>query len=253
MLHHEEPLTVSLPIGIMKPQYMGATPVKTAVLVVDDEVQMRRLIRATLERSDYSVIEAANGEEGITAAIESQPAMVILDLGLPDMDGMSVLRRLREWSTAPIVVLSVRDRDADKVKALDEGANDYLTKPFSSTELLARMRVALRNRLPAAKPAVFTSGHLQVDLASRTVKAHGQPLKLAKTEYALLRYLVQNAGRVLTHGQLLREVWDLEDVEKTARLRVYITYLREKIETDPSKPELIVTIPGVGYRLEAKD
>jgi two-component system KDP operon response regulator KdpE len=236
----------------MRFEFMDSTPI-TSVLVIDDEVQMRRLIRACLEGNGYAVQEATTGEEAIAAAIQLQPGIVILDLGLPDVDGMDVLHRLREWTNAPIIVLSVRDRDADKVSALDDGANDYLTKPFSTSELLARLRVVQRNRQPAVKSAIFTSGPLQVDLANRTVKVHGQPLKLARTEYALLRYFVQNAGRVLTHGQLLREIWDLDDVERTGRLRVYVTYLREKIETDPTKPELLVTIPGVGYRLEIKE
>ena len=232
---------------------MSFPTVKTVVLVVDDEVQIRRLIRASLERNGYGVLEAATGEEGIAMAVESQPGAIILDLGLPDTDGMTVLRRLREWSNAPIVVLSVRDRETDKVTALDDGANDYLTKPFSTSELQARLRAALRNRQPEAKSTIFTTGHLQVDLASRTVKVRGQAMKLAKTEYALLRYFVQHAGRVLTHGQLLREIWNLDDVEQTARLRVYVTYLREKIENDPAEPALLVTIPGVGYRLEIKE
>ena len=230
---------------------MTSTPAKTVVLFIDDEVQMRRLIRACLERNGYEVLEAATGEDGIAAAIDSQPGVIILDLGLPDMDGMAVLRRLREWSKVPVIVLSVRDRDSDKVLALDSGANDYLSKPFSTNELLARLRVVQRYQQPAAKAAIFSSGHLQVDLATRTVKVRGQPVKLARTEYALLRYFVQHAGRVLTHSQLLREIWNLDDVEKTARLRVYVTYLREKIESNPAKPELLLTVPGVGYRLEA--
>ena len=232
---------------------MNTPPEKSVVLVIDDEVQLRRLIRASVERNGYTVLEAATGEEGIAAAIQSQPNIVILDLGLPDMDGMTVLRRLREWSSRPIIVLSVRDRDADKVTALDDGANDYLTKPFSTSELLARLRVVQRYSCPPVKPSVFITGHLQVDLVSRTVKVRGQPLKLARTEYALLRYFVQHAGRVLTHGQLLHEIWNLDDVEKTGRLRVYVTYLREKIEDDPAKPQLLVTIPGIGYRLEVKE
>jgi two-component system KDP operon response regulator KdpE len=232
---------------------MTSTPPKTIVLFIDDEVQMRRLIRACLERNGYEALEAATGDAGIGAAIESRPAAVILDLGLPDMDGMVVLRRLREWSNVPIIVLSVRDRDSDKVLALDSGANDYLSKPFSTNELLARLRVVLRSHQPSETSSVFTSGPLQVDLATRTVKVRGHTIKLARTEYALLRYFVQHAGRVLTHSQLLREVWDVDDVEKTARLRVYVTYLREKLETNPAKPELLITVPGVGYRLNVRE
>ena len=232
---------------------MAVTPAKTVVLIIDDEIQMRRLIRASLERNGYEVFEAATGEDGITAAIDTQPGVIILDLGLPDIDGMTVLHRLREWSKVPVIVLSVRDRDSDKVLALDSGANDYLSKPFSTNELLARLRVVQRYHQPAAKASTFMSGHLQVDLASRIVRVRGQTIKLARTEYALLRYFVQHAGRVLTHSQLLREIWDLEDVEKTARLRVYVTYLREKIETNPAKPELLITVPGVGYRLNIRE
>jgi two-component system KDP operon response regulator KdpE len=232
---------------------MSAAPGKTVVLIIDDEVQMRRLLRACLERNNYEVVEAATGEEGLAAVIQSQPAVIILDLGLPDIDGITVLRRVREWSNIPVVVLSVRDRDHDKVSALDDGANDYLVKPFSASELLARLRVVQRNNQPAAKTTVFNSGPLQVDLVARTVKLRGQSLNLSRIEYSLLRYLVQNAGRVLTHGQLLREIWNLDDVGKTARLRVYITYLREKIETNTAKPEIIITVPGVGYRLEVRE
>jgi two-component system KDP operon response regulator KdpE len=232
---------------------MSSTPAKAVVLFIDDEVQMRRLIRASLERNGYQVLEAATGEEGIGVAIDSQPGVIILDLGLPDMDGMAVLRRLREWSKVPVIVLSVRDRESDKVLALDSGANDYLSKPFSTNELLARLRVIQRYDQPAEKPSIFTSGHLSVDLATRTVKVRGQTVKLARTEYALLRYFVQHAGRVLTHSQLLREIWDLDDVEKTARLRVYVTYLREKLETNPAKPQLLITVPGVGYRLNVQE
>jgi two-component system KDP operon response regulator KdpE len=246
-------LTVSSERGIVRFKFMDSARVNTSVLVIDDEVQIRRLIRACLEGNGYAVEEAATGEGGLAAAIQFQPGIVILDLGLPDIDGMVVLHRLREWSNVPIIVLSVRDRDADKVTALDDGANDYLTKPFSTSELLARLRVAQRNRPHDVKSSIFVSGPLQVDLVTRTVKVRGQPLKLARTEYALLRYFIQHAGRVLTHGQLLREIWDLDDVEKTARLRVYVRLLRERIETDPTRPQLLVTIPGVGYRLEIRD
>ncbi len=229
---------------------MSGPPGKTNVLIIDDELQMRRLVHASLKRNGYEVLEAANGEQGISEAIHRLPNIIILDLGLPDIDGMEVLRRLREWSQVPVIVLSVRDRDTDKVKALDAGANDYLAKPFSTIELLARLRVIQRSHQPAATSSVFVSGQMQVDMVARSVKVRGQQLKLARTEYALLLYFVKNAGRVLTHGQLLREVWGLEEVERTARLRVYVTYLREKIEANPAKPELLITVPGVGYRLD---
>jgi len=232
---------------------MTGENVKTLILVIDDEIQIRRLLRGCLERNGYEVLEAATGDEGTSEAIRAQPDVILLDLVLPDLDGLSVLRRLREWTKAPIFVLSVKDRDTDKVIALDNGANDYLSKPFSTSELLARLRVLRRYNQPAARASVFCTGSLQVDLSARTVKVRGQPLKLTVTEYSLLRFFVQHAGRVLTHGQLLREIWDSEEVEKTGRLRVYMTYLRDKIEANPSKPELLTTVPGVGYRLEVRE
>jgi two-component system, OmpR family, KDP operon response regulator KdpE len=232
---------------------MTASPGSTVILVIDDEVQIRRLLRGCLEINGYEVLEAATGQEGISLAIHHQPNLILLDLGLPDMDGLVVLQRLREWSKVPIFVVSVRDRDHDKVTALDNGANDYLAKPFSTSELLARLRVLQRYNQPSAKAATFSAAHLQVDLAARSVKVRGQPVNLTATEYAILRYFVQHAGRVLTHGQLLREIWDSHEAHKTGRLRVYMTYLREKIETNPAKPELLVTVPGVGYRLDVRD
>lgn len=232
---------------------MDSPAPKTVILIIDSELQMRRLLRACLERSNYEVAEAATGDEGLSASVQFQPGIIILDLVLPDMDGMAVLHRLREWTNAPIVILSAKNTDNDKVLALDDGANDYLTKPFSTNELLARLRVLLRYPQRSAPAALFISGRLQVDLVSRTVKVGGAPIKLPPTEYALLRYFVQYAGKVLTHGQLLREVWNLSDAEKTGRLRVYVTHLREKIETHPAKPELIITVPGVGYRLEVRE
>jgi two-component system KDP operon response regulator KdpE len=230
-----------------------ALPGKTVVLVIDDEVPIRRLFRACLERNGYGILEAATGETGIGAAIQSQPDAVILDLGLPDMDGMQVLRRLREWSTTPVLVVSVRDSESDIVMALDGGANDYLTKPFRTEEVLARLRAALRNRQQTASRTVFNLGHLQIDLASRSVKVRGQLLKLAPTEYALLRYFVHHAGRVITHRQLMQELWKLNDIEKVGLLRVHVAHLRDKIETDSAEPELLITVPGIGYRLEVKE
>ncbi len=224
--------------------------VKTpSVLVIDDDVQVRRLLHACLERNGYRVLEALTGEQGIDEAIRHQPNIVLLELGLPDINGHAVLKRLREWSHVPILVVSARAQDEEKIAALDNGANDYVTKPFSTGELLARLRAAQRTLLPAAKPEVFHTGNLTVDLASRTVKVNGHHVRLTATEYALLRLFVQHAGKVLTHGQILREIWQSHDAEKTGPLRVYMGYLREKIELDPADPRLLVTEPGVGYRL----
>jgi len=223
-----------------------------AVLVVDDEVQIRRLLKISLEAAGYKVFEAADGQEGLAEAAQRRPDVVVLDLGLPDMDGVAVLKRLREWSDVPVVVLSVRDQEEVKIAALDNGADDYLTKPFSTGELLARLRVAQRHARPAADSAVFKAGHLEVDLAARTVKVSGQQVKLTATEYALLQMFVRHAGKVLTHRQLLKEVWGPTYTEQTHYLRVYMTHLREKIEIVPSEPELLVTESGIGYRLALK-
>lgn len=220
------------------------------VLVVDDEVQIRRLLRLTLEANGYKVLEAANGRDGLVEAATRHPDIVILDLGLPDMEGVAVLKRLREWSRVPVIVLSVRDRDDDKTAALDDGADDYLTKPFSTPELLARLRVALRHAQPAEEEVVFRAGDLVVDLAERRVSVKGHDVRLTATEYSLLRLLVRHAGRVLTHRQILREVWGHTAVDQTHYLRVYVARLREKIEADPSRPVLLINEPGIGYRLQ---
>ena len=222
---------------------------KQVALVIDDELQIRRLLRVCLEAKGYEVIEAATGQEGITQAAQYLPQVVLLDLGLPDMDGVAVLKRLREWTQVPVVVLSVRDREDDKISALDNGADDYVTKPFSTGELLARLRVAQRRAQPAAEDAIFHSGDLEIDLVGRIVTLKGKQVKLTATEYSLLRFFAQHAGKVLTHRQLLREVWGPNYTEQTHYLRVYMTHLREKLELDPSKPSLLVTEPGVGYRL----
>ena len=222
---------------------------KPNALVIDDELQIRRLLRVCLEGNGYRVLEAATGQEGITQAAQHPPDIVLLDLGLPDLDGVTVLKRLREWSRVPVIVLSVRDREEDKVAALDNGADDYVTKPFGTAELLARLRVAQRHVLPAADSPVFRAGDLEVDLTARVVKLRGHEVKLTATEYSLLRLFVQHAGKVLTHRQILKEVWGPGYVEQTHYLRVYIAHLREKLETDTSQPHLIITEPGVGYRL----
>ncbi len=227
----------------------GATPV---ALVIDDEVQIRRLLRISLEAGGYRVFEAVNGQDGLAEAAQRRPDIVVLDLGLPDMDGVTILKRLREWSNVPVVVLSVRDRDDDKIAALDNGADDYLTKPFSTGELLARLRVARRHAQPPLETAVFKSGDLQVDLTARSVEVRGKPVKLTATEYALLQLFVRHAGKVLTHRQILKEVWGPNYVEQTHYLRVYMAHLRDKLEANPSEPELLITESGVGYRLTVK-
>jgi two-component system KDP operon response regulator KdpE len=219
------------------------------ILVIDDEVQIRRFLRISLEASGYHVLEALTGGDGITRAAQQRPDIIILDLGLPDMDGLDVLRRLREWTATPVIILSVRDDDQGKVAALDAGADDYLTKPFSTDELLARIRVALRHAQPAPQEALFRFGDVTVDLSRRLVTLHEEPVKLTPTEYALLRLMIQHAGKVLTHQQILRAVWGPEYVHETHYLRVYFAQLRQKLEDNPALPKLLMTEPGVGYRL----
>jgi len=225
---------------------------QSTALIIDDEPQIRRLLRVTLEDRGFRVFDAANGQDGIVQAAQCRPDIVLLDLGLPDMDGVAVLKRLREWSRVPVLILSVRDREDDKVAALDAGADDYVTKPFGTAELVARLRVALRHNQPSAELAVFQTGDLEVDLSSRIVKLRGQEVRLTATEYALLRLLVRHAGKVLTHRQILQEIWGPNQVEQTHYLRVYIAHLREKLESDPAQPELIITEPAIGYRLVEK-
>ncbi|SPE54832.1 DNA-binding response regulator in two-component regulatory system with KdpD [Verrucomicrobia bacterium] len=232
---------------------MSTLPLKPTVLVIDDEQQIRRLLRVCLESNGYKVEEAATGQEGITSAAQHPPDVVILDLGLPDLDGVTVLKRLREWSKVPVVVLSVRDREEDKIAALDQGADDYVTKPFGTGELLARLRAAQRRSTPVPEMTVFRTGQLEVDLAARVVRLRGKEVKLTATEYSLLRFFVQHAGKVLTHRQILREVWGPNYIEQTHYLRVYMAHLREKLETEPSQPSLLITEPGVGYRLIEKE
>jgi len=221
------------------------------VLIIDDELQIRRLLRVALEGNGYRVTEAASGQEGLVEAAQRRPDVIVLDLGLPDMDGVTVLTRLREWSQTPVLVLSVREGEEDKVSALDHGADDFVTKPFSTAELLARLRVVRRRALPLEENVVFRSGRLEVDLSSRQVLVAGQEVKMTPTEYSLLRLLVRNAGKVVTHRQILKEVWGPNYGEQTHYLRVYIGHLREKLEVNPSRPELLVTEAGVGYRLLA--
>jgi two-component system, OmpR family, KDP operon response regulator KdpE len=223
------------------------------VLVVDDEAAIRRYLRTALGAHDYVVVEAANGQEGLAGAAVHRPDLVILDLGLPDLDGVEVTRQLREWSQVPIIILSVRGQEADKIAALDAGADDYLTKPFGAGELLARMRVALRRATaPAAEP-VFVQGELSVDLARRQVKVGEREVTLTPTEYDLLRVLVAHAGKVLTHQQLLRQVWGSGYEQEQHLLRVNISNLRRKLEPVAARPRYIQTEPGVGYRLRGEE
>lgn len=220
------------------------------VLIVDDEPQILRFLRTSLTANDYDVLEASTGAEGLRRATAEAPDLIILDLGLPDMDGKDVIRHLRSGSDTPIIVLSVRAREAEKIEALDLGANDYLTKPFGTGELLARLRAALRHQAQKTGEAeIFTSGGLTVDTVRRVVKSGEEVVHLTPKEYDLLRVLVQHAGRVLTHRQLLQAVWGPAHIEDATYLRVFVGQLRRKIETDPARPALIVTEPGVGYRL----
>lgn len=226
---------------------------KPSVLLVDDEIQIRRLLKVFLERNGFEVFEAANGEDGIGETARCNPDIVLLDLGLPDMDGVTVLKRVREWSRVPVLVLSVRGQEDDKITALNSGADDYITKPFSTGELLARLRVAQRHVQPVENSTTFRSGQLFVDLSRRTVKLGERKIKLTATEYELLRLFVTHAGKVLTHGHLLREIWGEKDPKKMGYLRVYIGFLREKLEANPGEPELLITEPGVGYRLVVQE
>ncbi len=218
------------------------------ILVIDDEVQMRRLLRLTIETGGFRYTEAENGEFGLMEAVQKKPDAIILDLGLPGLDGVAVLKRLREWNKTPVLVLSVRDNEKQKVAALDAGADDYVTKPFSQEELLARLRVLLRRSPENSESPVFKSGHLTVDYSTRQVFVKGEEIKLTATEYSLLKLLVQHAGKVVTHRQILHEIWGPGTEERTQYLRVYITHLRQKIEMNPDQPKLIRTESGIGYR-----
>jgi two-component system KDP operon response regulator KdpE len=228
------------------------TKSRSTALVIDDEPQIRRLLRVTLEANGYRVFDAATGQDGLVEAAQRKPDVVLLDLGLPDLDGVQVLKRIREWSTVPIVILSVRDQEEEKVAALDSGADDYVTKPFNSAELLARLRAALRHVQPQGADAIFRCGDLEVDLSKRVVLKKGIEVKLTPIEYSLLRLLVTHAGKVLTHRQLLSSVWGEKSLDQSHYLRVHFAHLREKLETNPSAPELILTEPAVGYRLVCK-
>jgi len=225
------------------------------VLVVEDEPQMRHFLRAALESHDYRIAEASTAKEGIAQATTRAPDVILLDLGLPDGDGLDVTRRLREWSHTPVIVISARGQERDKVAALDAGADDYLTKPFGIEELLARLRVALRHAARVAGEAeepIFTAGDLKLDRAHRQVFVAGNEIHLTPTEYKLLTLLVRHAGKVLTHRFLLKEVWGPNSMDHAHYLRVYMTQLRHKLEREPARPRYLMTEPGVGYRFKAE-
>jgi two-component system KDP operon response regulator KdpE len=230
----------------------GAKPL---VLIIEDDAQVRKFLRASLNAHGYRVEEAVSGEEGTSMAAQFRPDVILLDLGLPDVDGIDIARRIREWSTVPIIVLSARGQESQKVEALDAGTDDYLTKPFGVPELLARIRVALRHATRAGEKgeSVFASGALRVDLAARRVTLGDEEIHLTPIEYRILITLVTHAGKVVTQKQLLEEVWGPKSANQTHYLRVYMTHLRRKLEPDPLRPRLFVTEAGVGYRLHVDD
>ena len=228
---------------------------KPRILIVDDEKTIRRFLKATLTSYGYNVFEATNGAEALEASVSTHPDTIILDLGLPDMDGVDVTREIRKRTKTPIIILSVREDETDKIAALDAGADDYLTKPFNAGEMLARLRAVMRRLLPRNDEAVFKVGKLTMDIAKHSVELKARPIHLTPTEYDVLKVLILNAGKVMTHGQILKEVWNkTEDLEGVSHLlRVTISNLRNKIEPNPDRPSYVLTEPGVGYRLHTED
>jgi len=220
------------------------------ILIIDDELQIRRLLEITLSANGYKIIHSANGKDGLVDAATFHPSIVILDLGLPDIDGHEILKKLREWYSKPIIILSVRDSEKDIIEALDNGANDYLTKPFRSGELLARIRAALRSAPEKNESNILEIGSLSIDMVNHVAKQNDEILKLTSTEFSLLSLLAKNQGRVLTHHYILKEIWGFGYQEQTQYLRVFIAQLRKKIEDNPSKPKIIITVSGIGYRFE---
>ena len=222
--------------------------IKDSILIIDDEPQIRRLLDITLSANEFKITEASTGKEGIKLAASEQPGLIILDLGLPDIDGLDVLKILREWYQKPIIILSVRNSEEDIVKALDNGANDYLAKPFRTGELLARIRAAFRQNQGISETPVLEFGTLVIDLANHTARKNNEIIKLTSTEFSLLVLLAKNEGRVLTHQYILKEVWGMAYIEQTQYLRVFIAQLRKKIEDNPATPKLLNTESGIGYR-----
>lgn len=218
------------------------------ILVIDDEVQIRRLLEITLSSNGYKIFSASTGHEGIQKAVSHAPVLIILDLGLPDADGMEILKKLREWYQKSIIILSVRSSEEDIVKALDGGANDYLTKPFRTGELLARIRASIRQNQGTPVNTQLFFGSLEVDLANHMARKNNEIIKLTSTEFSLLALLSKNEGRVLTHQQILKEIWGMGYIEQTQYLRVFVAQLRKKIEDDPTHPKLLITESGIGYR-----
>ena len=244
-------MTVSTTDTLTKP----ASGPKPTILVIDDEPPLQKFLRVTLSSQNFSVIEALTGESGLRHAANDQPDLVILDLGLPDIDGVQVTKRIREWSSIPIIVISARGKEQDKIVALDAGADDYLTKPFGVGELMARVRVALRHISSADQQSgqsLFEQGDLRADLSRREVTVRGERVHLTPNEFRLLAVLIKNAGRVMTHQQLLREVWGPGSSDQSHYVRVYVNQLRQKIERDPARPELILTETGIGYRFQCE-
>ena len=222
--------------------------VPETILIIDDEVQIRRLLEITLSSNGFKISEAGTGKEGLIAAATHNPAMIILDIGLPDTDGIEVLKKIREWYQKPIIILSVKSSEDDIITALDNGANDYLSKPFRTGELLARIRVVLRHSKTSEADPNLTFGSLTIDLANHIARKNEEILKLTSTEFSLLALLAKNSGRVLTHQSILKEVWGFGYIGQTQILRVFVAQLRKKIEDDPAKPTLLITESGIGYR-----
>jgi two-component system KDP operon response regulator KdpE len=219
------------------------------ILVIDDEIQIRRLLKISLENSGFKVFEAENAKSGLQELANSRPSLVLLDLGLPDEDGLSLLKKIRDFSDVPVIILSVRNSEKDIITALDSGADDYITKPFNTGELLARIRTCLRHSQPEQKDPVFTNGNVTVDFSTREVKKKGQIVKLTSTEFSLFSLFIRNSGKVLTHNYFLKEIWGKPFSDETQYLRVYVAQLRKKLEDNPSRPKMFITESGVGYRM----
>jgi two-component system KDP operon response regulator KdpE len=228
------------------------TGIRQKVLIIDDEPQIRRLLKMALEANHFKVFEAENGRDGLLTASMQQPQLILLDLGLPDIDGLAVLERLRSWTSVPVLILTVRDQEQLKVQALDNGADDYITKPFNTAELMARVRVALRHSQKSETAPVITSGPITIDLEARMVRLNGEEIRLTATEYSLLALLMKNSGKVLTHSFICREIWGNPYADNAQVLRVHIAQLRKKIGEKPALPRLILTEPAVGYRFRAE-